>query len=764
MIKSIIAIACSVFIATYAYSQELKVIEELSLMDKSAYARTHPVYVGSSDNKQLCAVIRVSMVLPEVKFDGTYFKQQSSCENGEYIVYVAPGCKKISVLSSSFFPFEYIFPKPAEEGATYRLVLGLPENSMSVVRIATNAKKANLEVAGQLYETESGRFELRLPKGEYKYVLSSTLPGFEASTGSFIIDDIYYAQRINLKTASRYKLNILADKNSRILIDGHSQDKKGSFQVDIEAGIHTVEAFAGEDERWNKLVEVDLTKGDGTADMNMRGNLKIVYPSNAQFEIIPKNGAVVPSSKVVKTGETVSLLGDYVIKVIKKNYEEVYAAISINPNSDVENYKISVISKGDNYFYGINKTRQDYKKAFKEYTKMAEKNDEIAQYKLGICYEKGYGTYKSIEKAKYYYQLASDAGHYEATYLLAQLTENSSVQKKLYVKAASQGNIYSMLIAGNIFFEEGNYAEAEKYYLMTLSERGNLQNDQINTLKSNCFYKLGEIYFKGLGREIDLLKAKDYYERAAAFDNYNAVERLADYLYYGYNGKPDKKEAVSHYRRIKDHLSEEGKLKMALYYYNLRDYDMVDEYLANLNTSKVKLPNDIGEIFYIMGGEMYNKNAYSSLHYYLSAQQLGVEKPRQLVRLGYMYLNGKGTSVDENKAKLYFQKASEMKDYEAICMLGYMYETGKGCLVNKEKAIFLYIEAGKNGYMRAYNNLGSLYAKLKEMEKAEKYWTLSANAGNTTAIKNLITFYKNRRNTQQENYWNQKLQKAKSGK
>lgn len=746
------------------YSQELSVIEDLSELPTSAYARTHPVYVGSGEDRQLCAVIRVSMVLPEVKFEGTYFKQQNSGDHGEYIVYVAPGCKKLTVLSSSFFPFDYAFPKPAEEGVTYRLVLGFPENSKSVVRIRTNAKIAHIELAGQSFDTESGHFELRLPKGEYNYVLSSTLPGFEQAEGKIVVDDVYYMERINLKSASQYKLTIQADEKSRILIDGVEQKKKGSFQTDVDAGIHSVEAFTGTDERWNKRIEVDLTKGNATADMSMRGNLRIVYPSNAQFEIIPKNGAFVPSKKTIKTGETISLLGDYDIKVDKKNYEEVLATVTINPNANVDNFKIAVVSKADNYFYGINNTRQDYRKAIKEYEKMASKDDDIAQYKLAQCYENGYGGMKNLDRARTYYQLASAAGHYDATYSLARLTADARQREKLYIQAAQQGSIPSMEIAGNFFLEKKDYDNAKKYFEMGISEGADDLSDQANGIRSNCLLKLGEIYYNAYGVNKDVITARSYYEKSAGLGNVHAYERLADYLYYGYNGKVDKNEAINQYLKLGDSLSTDGMLKVGMFYYEKQEYADAHKYLSTLISKNVDLPTEMGEVFYRMGGEMYNKDIQASYTYYIKALGYGVVKPRQMVRLGYMYLNGKGTDVDYDKAKVCFEKAFELKDNEATCMLGYMHETGKGCIKDIKRAIQLYEIAGRNGYMRAYNNLGSLYAASKDMDKAEHYWELAGKAGNTTAINNLIKFYKNRHNSNKEGFWKAQLEKVSGGK
>ena len=111
-----------------------------------------------------------------------------------------------------------------------------------------------------------------------------------------------------------------------------------------------------------------------------------------------------------------------------------------------------------------------------------------------------------------------------------------------------------------------------------------------------------------------------------------------------------------------------------------------------------------------------------------------------------MYLNGQGTEKKPERSKDYFEKGAALGDAESICMIGYLFEKGLGVKKDIEKAIEHYSKAGKKGYMKAYNNLGTVYAHTKNMEKAEFYWELAAKAGNKTAINNLIKFYKNRNN------------------
>ena len=58
------------------------------------------------------------------------------------------------------------------------------------------------------------------------------------------------------------------------------------------------------------------------------------------------------------------------------------------------------------YAYGLI-VPQDYHKTLSLYKSAAENGFSMAQFNLGLCYEKGYGVEEDKEKAKYYYHLAA---------------------------------------------------------------------------------------------------------------------------------------------------------------------------------------------------------------------------------------------------------------------------------------------------------------------------------------------------------------------
>ena len=62
---------------------------------------------------------------------------------------------------------------------------------------------------------------------------------------------------------------------------------------------------------------------------------------------------------------------------------------------------------------------KDYVAALAKLRPAAEKGHKKAQYRVGRCYDKGYGVEESNEEAIKWYQKSADQGYYKAEYQLA---------------------------------------------------------------------------------------------------------------------------------------------------------------------------------------------------------------------------------------------------------------------------------------------------------------------------------------------------------
>lgn len=76
-------------------------------------------------------------------------------------------------------------------------------------------------------------------------------------------------------------------------------------------------------------------------------------------------------------------------------------------------------------YYDGTLVEKDLQKAFEYFKRSALKNDPLAQNNLGWMYEHGEGTEINIEKAEYWYRIASENGFELATKNLNKLNNTS---------------------------------------------------------------------------------------------------------------------------------------------------------------------------------------------------------------------------------------------------------------------------------------------------------------------------------------------------
>jgi tetratricopeptide (TPR) repeat protein len=72
--------------------------------------------------------------------------------------------------------------------------------------------------------------------------------------------------------------------------------------------------------------------------------------------------------------------------------------------------------------------KRNYKQALLLYEKAAIQNHSYAQNNIGVCYEQGLGLEKNIEKAEIYYQEATRNGHISAKNNLEKLLRAKRLQ------------------------------------------------------------------------------------------------------------------------------------------------------------------------------------------------------------------------------------------------------------------------------------------------------------------------------------------------
>lgn len=169
------------------------------------------------------------------------------------------------------------------------------------------------------------------------------------------------------------------------------------------------------------------------------------------------------------------------------------------------------------YKEGYGEHPPDYLKAAEWFRRASEPefNQIEAQFELGQMYYLGYGFVKrDFKEALRWFQKAAEAGQVDSQYNTAYLYQyglgvesNLETAIRWYERAARHGHALSQVDVANLYASQRTawgYERAKFWYEHACSQ--------------NCFEayrKLGDLYYWGLGCEVDRAKAVRYYRKAA---------------------------------------------------------------------------------------------------------------------------------------------------------------------------------------------------------------------------------------------------------
>ncbi|EGB07290.1 hypothetical protein AURANDRAFT_64980 [Aureococcus anophagefferens] len=344
------------------------------------------------------------------------------------------------------------------------------------------------------------------------------------------------------------------------------------------------------------------------------------------------------------------------------------------------------------------------------------------------------GLVKSDKKAAKIWKRAVALGDVEAMNNLGTLYDNGSGVKldkkkaeRLYRAAADRGDAFAQNNLGALLDTEKKFEEAFRYYTLAAN--------QGETFAENS---LGCCYLWGEGTEVDVGKARYWFERAAAkghekargnlaelnaqLGNVSAMVRLAELYNEGLGVKLDKKKAERLYRTAAD-----------------RGHAVAQ---ANLG--------------FLLDSVKKHEEAF---RYYALAAEQGFTLAEAC--LGICYRDGDGTEVDLGKSRYWFERAAakgnELGDVDAMESLAEMYGKGLGVKLDKKKAERLYRTAADRGSAFAQNRIACLLDLEKRMEEAFRYYALAADQGATFAENSLGCCYRDGEGTEVDlgkaRYW-----------
>lgn len=350
---------------------------------------------------------------------------------------------------------------------------------------------------------------------------------------------------------------------------------------------------------------------------------------------------------------------------------------------------------GKMYCYGSG-TEQNYQKAFEWFERSAKQKNKFAQYSLANLYYYGNGVEKDLSQAFLWYQKSSAQGQPYASYVIAQM-----YSKGEYVSQSEE--------------------TAQRYYKDALS--GFLKLESKDQADDNLYYKLGSMFKKGLGTDIDMDRAIDYFKRSAEMNNKNGLYEYGKALLLGEHIPQDKEKAVKLLEKaIKlENINAKRFLALELISGEHLDQD-IDKGLAMLTECA-----DSGDAFacYKLGkiyfkGDIVLQNLDKAEKYLLSA------KDNEFTQYAFGKLYLQKEKYDILKAIDCFEKSAD-KNMWSSYQLGRLYLFGaEGLEKDKTKAVEWLTKSANDGNEYAQNMLNNM-AQFENAVIANTIFGLFAN-------------------------------------
>lgn len=294
-------------------------------------------------------------------------------------------------------------------------------------------------------------------------------------------------------------------------------------------------------------------------------------------------------------------------------------------------------------------------------------------------------------------------------YLYGTKTEPPDFEKALLsLKAeAEQGNGFAMHDLAKMYLSGLGCSKDEKlaqeWFKKTFDAfiEAEKHSDKSDYLQ----YRIGKLYAFGYGVAQDYLKAAEWYEKAVAQGNPFAAYSLGSLYLRGQGVEEDAEKAYELFVMAADH--EEKPNAYAA-------YELGRMCAEGNGTDKDEKASD-----------KWYKKAYRSFE----SIERNMADDKLYYRLGQMNLKGLGTKIDLDKACDYFEKASELKNVDALYGLGKLYLNENFSNHNLKMAVdYLYQAAEKNHQFAQYT-LGKMYLKGEGVKQDAEYgvrWLLKA--------------------------------------
>jgi TPR repeat protein len=280
-------------------------------------------------------------------------------------------------------------------------------------------------------------------------------------------------------------------------------------------------------------------------------------------------------------------------------------------------------------------------------------------------------------------------------------------------------------------------------------------------LAENPSKNAGDLYLEGWklalgeGCQIDMIRAKELYRKAADLGDPRALAWKARSIFRGDNGfSKNEAEARKIFQEIEPRLREMGLNKqgdalgslcrtLATMDPKARGQEAFELAQKNAIAGKASDWGTLGWFFHV--GIGVAKDEKEAVKWYEKAAEKGDGWSKS--KLGNCYVNGTGVEKDYKKAFEWFRKGAEQGDGFATANMGWCYQTGNGVAKDEKEAVKWYTKSADQGNEAGQRHLGWCYANgtgvAKDEKEAVKWYTKSAEQGDEVGRRLLGWCYAN---------------------
>lgn len=321
---------------------------------------------------------------------------------------------------------------------------------------------------------------------------------------------------------------------------------------------------------------------------------------------------------------------------------------------------------------------------------------------LAKRYYNGIGTEQSLPYAKWYMDKL----------FLPPIHAIKMAYKLRSVKAEDPGipkhpDLDKMLRRLAIKAQDYGYKSAYHNLCLMLSDRGDMQARMI----------LGILYAEGMGCTANIGKALELLESSAEGGNAEAYKHMGDMYLVGELVMQDARKALEYYRAAANlgmtnayeamgDIFYEGKLVSRNVAKAIALYDMGAKEGHSTAAKKSETLKTRREELYERGVSTIDENPDEAFRCFAIASSMGyVPAYKYMARC---FKDGLGIKKNRNQAFLWYEKATEAKDTDALYEYGLCYARGIGVAFDFDKAVSILAKAARHGSTEAETELKRL--------------------------------------------------------